>query len=516
MHAERKRAWTVAAVICIYAAAYSSYIYVLYSPGLILWQPDFLAFMSDIPSRFYPGGYWVLANALGGGVAAGRMLTAFGLALVMCIVAGAALRNTRYAIPISAWTIATLFAAPSVFSNTLSPSVDMLYTALALSLLAACFIIAEDGAHQRKRLVLQLLLIDFLSQWLMGLRYHAPVLLFAAALALIPSWNRRVAVNASILLVVLSALIMNFNRFASYSATAKEQVWCGLEFRYHRLAERGVLDGLPRGGDLNGYVWDEYAKLKDVAASSRYHDYYSPAELLKHGAANYYHYMRRPLVLLGIAASFTALLLGIRRKQALCALIFLALYTLPLSAAYYTLRASLLTELAGLAAATYFAGEVMLSFQARKRNLALLACSLAVLAVLATSSIRLRSEIGEWHSQLAEASAVDKAVRKTDATSPGIWTEDTGITIRQRGEPIADTPHAFNSWLTYAESAVPPREMASGKGGSYRVLLIRTPELAQEMAESGAWEVEVVRSKTKELYILTRKGNGLIPISSKQ
>lgn len=516
MSVDRKRGWTVAAVICIFAVAYTSYIYVLYSPGLILWQPDFLAFMGDISSRFYPGGYWTLVNALGGGVAAGRMLTAFGLALVMCILAGAALRNTRYVIPIGIVALAALFTAPSVFSNTLSPSVDMLYTALALSLLAACFIIAEDGDHQRKRLVLQLLLIVFLSQWLMGLRYHAPVLLFAAALALIPSWNKRVAVYASILLVVLGALIMNFNRFASYSATAKEQVWCGLEFRYHRLAERGVLDGLPRGGDLNGYVWDEYAKLRDVAASSRYLDYYSPAELLKHGVANYYHYLRRPLVLLGITASLAAIMLGIRRKQALCALIFLALYTLPLSAAYYTLRASLLTELAGLAIAAFLFGELACRLEGRRRAFVAALSILAFAAAIGLSLPRFGYEVNDWRSQLAEAKAVDAAIGVTGALPSGIWTEDTSITIRLKGRPISETPHAYNSWLTFASSAVPPRDLVAGKGGSYYVLLIRTPELAQEMARSGYWNVEDVRSKTKELYILTRKGNEPTPISGKQ
>ncbi len=455
--------------------------------------------------RFFPSGYGLLLDILGGGVAAGRMLTAFGLALVMCILARAALRNTRYVLPISAWTITALIATPSVFSNTLSPSVDMLYSALGLSLLAACFIIADDEANRRKRFILQFLLIVFLSQWLMVLRYHSPVLLVAATLALIPSWNKRVAVYASILLVILAVLILNFHRPTSYSSAAKEQVWCGLEFRYHRLAERGVLDGQPRAGDVNGYVWDQYATLNEVATSSSYLDYYSPAELLKHGAANYYHYLRRPLVLLGIGAALASLMLGIRRKQAACALIFLLLYPLPLSAAYYTLRASLLTELAGLAVAAFLICELSGKLEGKRRIAFGMVTIAALILAIGLSLPRLQYDVNDWRSQLVEAKAVEDAIRATNALPTGIWTEDTGITIRFRGEVITDTSHAYNSWLTFADTAVPPKNLIAGKGGSYRMLLIRTPELARQMQLAGDWKTEEVNSYTKTLYVLTRK-----------
>ncbi len=516
MRTERKRAWTVTAVTCIFVIAYLLYIYVLYSPGLILWQPDFFVFMMGGDLRFFPGGYGLLVDILGGGVAAGRVLAAFGLALVMCLLAAASLKNTRHAIPISIIALAALMTAPSVFSNTLSPSVDMLYTAISLSLLASCFIIAEDASQTRRGYSLQLLLIVFLSLWLWLLRYHAPVLLFAAALALIPAWRKAEARFVLFVLIAFGVLFTFANKPIGYSSAAKEQILCGLEFRYHRLAELGIFDGQSRAGDLNGYVWDEYANLKDVAASSSYLDYYSPTELLKHGVANYYHYMRRPLVLLGIASALAVLILGIRRKQALCALIFLALYTLPLSAAYYTLRASLLTELAGIAVAAYFAGELLSNTFGARRSLAQLAYSLAILAVLAASYVRLSSEISERQSQLVEAKFVEIAITNSNSSPGEIWTEDTGITIRLRGQPIAETPHAYNSWLTFASSAVPPRDLVAGKGGSYYVLLIRTPELAQEMARSGVWNVEDVRSKTKVLYILTRKGNEPTLISGKQ
>jgi hypothetical protein len=516
MPTSSKQGWTVATVICAFAIAYLAYIYTLYSPGLILWQPDFLAFMMGGDLRFFPGGYGLLIGILGGGVAAGRMLTAFGLALVMCVLAGAALRNTRYAIPIGIAALAALFTAPSVFNNTLSPSVDMLYSALGLSLLAACFIIAEDGSPERRAYSLQYLLIVFLSLWLWLLRYHAPVLLFAAAIALVPVWRKADSRLVSFVLLALGVLFIFANKPMGYSLAAKEQVWCGLEFRYHRLAKRGVLDGQPRGGDINGYVWDEYAKLKDVSASASLLDYYSPTELIKHGVSNYFHYMRRPLVLLGMASALIALMLKLKRKQALCALIFLAIYTLPLSAAYYTLRASLLTELAGLALAVCFAGEVLAAPEVKKQALAFTVFVMAFLGVIAASTPRLCTEIREWQSQLVEANEVHSAIQMSGATSTGIWTEDTGITIRLKDEPIAETPHAYNSWLIFASSAVPPRDLVAGKDGSYYVLLIRTPELVQEMAQSGVWNVEDVRSKTRVLYILTRKGNEPTRISGKQ
>jgi hypothetical protein len=365
---------------------------------------------------------------------AGRMLTAFGLALVICILAASVLRQKSAAILFGILAVVASLASPSVFSNTLSPSVDMLYSAFGLSLLAACFIIAEDNPPQRRRYTLQFLLIAFLSLWLWQLRYPAPVLLFAAAIAMMPSWRKREALSASILLAVLGVLLLLDNKPMEYSSAAKEQIWCGLEFRYHRLAERGVLDGQPRAGDVNGYVWDDYGELVRISTVYSYLEYYSRLELAKHGISNYIHYLRRPLVLLGIASALAALRLSIRRRQALCALVFLILYPLPLSAAYYTLRASLLTELVGLALAAFFACELLIKASNGRRVVVLCAYTLAFLAAIAMSVPRLLIEMGEWRSQLSEASAAEKAVTVTNADLYGIWTEDTGITVRVKGE----------------------------------------------------------------------------------
>jgi hypothetical protein len=529
------KAFVTASVLGIFATFYAAYLYFLYSPGLILWQPDFLAFMSDQPSRFFPGGYGALVQLFGGGVAAGRWLTSIGLALVICILAVSTLRLSRHSIPACVLFTVVVLSAPSIFSSTLSPSVDMLYSAFGLSLLASCFIIADDSRGPLPRYTPQLLFIYLLSSLLWQLRFHAPVLLFAAAISLFPAWRNHEARIASALLAALGIGFLLLAKPIGYASTAKEQVWCGLEFRYHRLAEQGVLDGLPRAGDLNGYVWDEYGKIVELAASSSYLDYYSPTELLKHGVINYSHYLRRPLVLLGIVSAIVALMLGVKRRQALCVFVFLFLYPLPLSAAYYTLRASLLTEIVGLAAAVLLAGNILAQADGGRRLTALYAYTLALLAAIAISIPRLNYEIGEWRSQLSEAAAVEKAVNATQADGFSIWTEDTGITVRVHDRPIANMSQAYYSWLNYSGyifaldsgfrsyftgkneyyRVVPPDVLIARNGDVNRLLLIRTPGIAQAVAANGEWQKDEVRNGAKVLYILMRKSSALTPKPSK-
>jgi hypothetical protein len=488
-----------------------------YLLGLILWQPDFLAFMNGGAGRFFPYGYSFLVELLGGGVVAGRVLTAFGLALVFCIIAAIVFRRPDVsALSIGLSGLALLFA-PSILDSALSPSVDMLYSAFGLSLLAVCFIIAEDKQHQQQRYIFHILLIVFLALLLRELRYHAPVLLVASALAFIPAWNKRIAVYASILLAVLAALFLYANNHMGYSSAAKEQVWCGLEFRYHRLAERGVLDGVPRGEDINGYVWDEYEKLRDLSHDHSFLDYYTPSELVKHGISNYYHYIRRPLVVLGLVTSLAAILLGIRRQQAASALIFMLLYPLPLSAAYYTLRASLLTELAGLAVCIFFASEMLSFLEGRKRALILNFIPIVFLVAIVLSLPRHLQIHSEYRSQLFEAMEVDYAMHKTGASPSGVWTEDTSITIRWEGRPMSYIAHAYNSWLPFPpEIVISPERLAANHEYNFMLLLIRTPGIAQAMAASGEWQMDEVRSGAKVLYILTRKPSVFIPKPGKQ
>ncbi len=496
---------------CIYSAAFAAYIYILYSPGLILWQPDFLAFMGETPSRYFPCGYPVLLQSLGGGVIAGRVLSAFGLAVVMCILLAASIKNYK---PIPAAMLALLAAitSPSLFSSVLSPSVDMLYTALTLLLLAVCFQFTYRNGSLNRLFTLQLLLIVFLTIVLSQLRYHAPALTLAAAIALLPTLNNRPARYAIGLLAAMSIALFFTSKFSGYTSTLREQIWCGLEFRYHRLAERGVLDGLPRAGDINGYVWDQYGSLKKTAHTSGLLDYYSVQELAKHSAINYYHFVRRPLLLLGLAAALFAVILGIQRRQALAAVMFLLIAPIPLSAAYYTLRSSLLTELAGLAIGCFFLSVITPKLSPKLRSIIVVAALIAFYAVFTVSTHRLKHELVLWRTHIVEANFVEDSISTlinehavTEHSPPSIWTEDATVTIRRKGIPIGNAAQAYNSWLNEGRAVVPPKELIASDGAGYFVLILRTSDIADKLAVSGNWVVKRGGAIDRPLYVLFRK-----------
>lgn len=493
-----------------YSAAFAAYIYILYSPGLILWQPDFLAFMMETPSRYFPGGYPILIHLMGGGVIAGRALSAIGLAVVLCILLAAAIRSYR-PIPAAMLTLAAAITSPSVFSTTLSPSVDMLYTALALLLLVACFQFACGNHREHKGYKLQLLLIVFLCVVLSQLRYHAPALLLAAAIALIPALGCKSTRYAVGLLVLMAVALLSAAKLFGYTGALREQVWCGLEFRYHRLAEQGVMDGLPRAGDVNGYIWDQYASLKETASTASLLDFYSPQELARHFASNYYHFVRRPLLLLGLVTALYAAILGLQRRRAFAASLFLLIAPIPLSAAYYTLRSSLLTELAGLAIAGYFLGVITSRSSPRLRTTVVVAALIAFNAVFVVSALRLKHEVTEWRAHLIEASFIEAASsailskgtmpRSSTAT---VWTEDTTVTIRSHGIPIGNYSQAYNSWLE-GRAVVPPEKIIASSGVGYLVIILRTKEIADRLAADGSWVVERGGTLERPLYVLIRK-----------
>lgn len=491
-------AWAAAAL------AFTGYISTLYLPGQLVWLPDFLAFMGETPSRFFPSGYGSIISLFGGGVAAGRVWSALGLAISLGIIVAATRRNPS-PFMLSLLALAAALLSPSVFNSALSPSVDMLYTGLALLLLTMLFTVLDSKARNPRGYFI-LAIIALIALGLALLRYHTPALLVTAAVACIPALKYRLARLACLSLVTLAALTLLLAKLQGYSGTAIEQVYCGLEFRYQRLAERGVLDGLPRGNDVNGYVWDQYHLLAETARTSRLLDYYSAGELLKHAAVNYFHYLRRPMVLLGLAAAIAAVMLGLHRRLATSSAIFLLAAPGPLSIAYYTLRSSLLLELAGIATACYFLSTILTQLTLAKRRAAFILMLFAFCGTYYIHSYRLAHEISEWNTQLEEARFVEGVIKKLPQapSHKRIWTEDSSITIRLGNKPVSAFAQAYGSWLDGRE-VVSPATLAQANGSEFDVLLFRTPEQASQIAGRGKWNYSVSSAGGQRLYVLYRK-----------
>jgi len=491
----------------IAATSTAAYLWWLYSPGLILWNPDFLAFSQGfLPYRFFPPLYGALINLLGGGIAAGRSLSATGLVLAISALMIPAIRRWKISFPLAILGLLLVFAAPHLFVTALSPSVDMLYTGVALLALVTLSHLTMPLA-KRNVLPARTLILQLCLYLLFLLRYHGQALVLSMSLvmALFPG-NRKVRIYGWAFTLLFLLFLVIFGRAGMNAAT--EQVWCGLEFRYHRLAEAGVLDGQPRGGDANGYIWDQYSEVVQVARdiSLRYH--YSTGEIAAHVADNYYHYLRRPLVLMGLVLFMLGGWSVWRRRDRYLFAAFLLLYPLALSPAYYTARASLLVELAGLYLALSVLRDVSESGEKLKRTLIYSAAGLFTLLALVTSYPRMRYEIANWRQQIVEADTIEVIMQKWDISPLAVWTEDTSVTIRRWNPCSLLTDRACYSWLDYAfytrnvlpESVVPPDEILAKP---YRFLIIRDEALAAKFIATGNWEY-ASRETLPNLHLLTR------------
>ncbi len=508
------------------AAVTATYLWRLYSPGLILWNPDFLAFTQGFsPARFFPGLYSALVGWLGGGIAAGRILSAIGLGLAVTALMTATIRRSEVSFPLAILGLLLAFTAPHLFVTALSPSVDMLYTGVALlglvTLSHLTMPLAKPNVLPARILILQLCLYV-----LYLLRYHGQMLVLAMSLvmALFPG-NRKVRIYGWAFTFMFLLFLLMFGRTGMNAAT--EQVWCGLELRYHRLAEAGVLDGQPRGGDVNGYIWDQYATVIQISnnLSLRYH--YSAGEIAAHVADNYYHYLRRPLVLMGLALFMLGGWSVWRRRDRYLFAAFLLLYPLALSPAYYTARASLLVELAGLYLALQVLRDIAEDSARLRRILAYGAAGLFTLLALATSYPRMRHEVANWRQQLREADAVEQVMRERNIYSAFVWTEDSSVTFRYRNPRSLLTDRAYYSWLDYAYSpfrgstrswqehsyqvnysgevsgVIPPEELLAQSAIRYNLLIIRDEALAAKFIATGNWEY-TTRDTLPALHLLTR------------
>jgi hypothetical protein len=491
------------------AACAGGYLFWLYAPGRILWNPDFLAFtQGEYPTPFFLPLYKAMVDALGGGIAAGRMLSGLGLVLAFAALLCLPFQRGRFALLPTAATIALLLSSPHLFTTALSPSLDMLFTGAALMALACLIVLTEN---RNSFLAGILLLLSLLLT--MSLRLYAVIFVLASLLIYgLGSKSMRIRVMFVVITVLFSAYCLMAFRV---NHADRQKVWCGLEFRYHRLAECGVLTGEPKGGDVNGYVWDEYATLAETAGSHSLRDYYTVGEIVRHCADNYYHYLRRPLVLSGLLLFLLGGAAVWRKSRYFLPALFVVAYPLLLSPAYYVGRASLLNELVGLYLFIALLTGAFADTPTAKRRWIYAVSAVCVAATLALSLPRLSYEMQQWHRQLVEASAVEEMMARGDIPPEEVWTQDTSVTIRYRNPQLRLTPRAYHSWLDFSgavdartEPVIPPEELLAGKTVKLKLLLVRERELTEQLVLTGKWEASSVDSD--RLYLLTltqRLGN---------
>jgi hypothetical protein len=200
-----------------------------------------------------------------------------------------------------------------------------------------------------------------------------------------------------------------------------------------------------------------------------------------------------------------------RRRDRYLFAVFLLLYPLALSPAYYTARAGLLVELAGLYLALSVLRDVSENGGKLKRALAYTAAGLFVLLALVTSYPRMRHEIANWQQQLHEAHKVEQVMRERNIDWRYVWTEDTSVTIRYRNTRSLLTDRAYYSWLDYAfytrqalpERVVPPQILLTRPNKSYKLLIVRDEALAAKLITTGNWEY-ATRDTLPNLHLLTR------------
>jgi hypothetical protein len=260
-----------------------------------------------------------------------------------------------------------------------SPSVDALYTGLGLWFITAAVTAwkatsvlvaatsrppgdpspgrdpASYSAPPRKAFKgLPTVIVLWLSAFLLPLlRYHAVVLVLPIALLLFLRVRGRWAA-AAVLKSAVAALAFNYLGFVIANgqplpAVAELQIRTGIELeqRLHFASPQEL--------------WDNYADLCDRTRSVPLLADYSVNQLGRHVAANLGMFLRQPAVVLAlilVVVVAVAHQLSRRRPgvpqfrlqpgEALLAL-WLVLYCLALSLAYYTARAALLPALAGLA-----------------------------------------------------------------------------------------------------------------------------------------------------------------------
>lgn len=403
-----------------------------------------------------------------------------------------------------------------------SPSVDALFTGLGLWFLAAVIALwrqggladdtAENAAPDDK---LRALTARQLAPWvgwglvvpivvLPLLRYHALILLLPVLLVLTLARPRARRVLLWPWAGLLCALAFNFvSWYAAYGepmpGVVGIQMRCGLEFAYRVNYEN------PEYMYLDYIGMCEHARQSSVIA-----DYGWPL-VAKHTLRSWYLYLRRPPMVLMLGLALLTLLFRRRFVPGAGILaLWIPLYCLALSPAYYTPRGALLPALAaaGLAlvlATALIARRHLVWAGAAAALLLLIGCSLA--ARYATAVFKERYHFAQLSSQF------DDLMREHGWSNAEVIATDVRvIPLRQSpwGLPFAHTEMFWTDDPAVRTEQTPgivrlaQQDVAAGPPG-YRVLLFkrnhpRVDEM-QELLDSPVW---TPLTEIEEMLVLVR------------
>ncbi|MCC7477121.1 hypothetical protein IT575_01575 [bacterium] len=310
-------------------------------------------------SPYFPPGYPLLVYGLVqcglSALSAGTLLAALGTALSAACVSYCA---RLWQVPGAPAFIFGLLAAslPSLFIISLNPQLDALYTGLAAVLIAAAMR-AFSGRHGFGVYLAALLP----GMILLSLRWHAALLVLPIALALLFTPRRKDGSGTQALgtvLLLLGAAVLAGGLWLLYQQQGSLQTAAPLQIAagavYRKAADPEAAASL---------MYDDYARwlASEPAAGVQ--------EILGNVLANWPRFLTRKAVPAGIVLF---IIMGLIRRRSppgsAWLLAFIPLYTLALSATYFTERASALPELCGLLLATAAASLAFPSLSEHKRN----------------------------------------------------------------------------------------------------------------------------------------------------
>lgn len=450
---------------------------------------------------YFPAGYPLLlvpGGLMGSALIGGYVLSAIGLGLALWALYRLVreLGGDRW---LSAIAVVLAWLLPAYRIIAGSPSVDALYTGLALWFLAAAVALwrqATVGTEPLKAgdlpnwvgwgLVVPVVALPLL-------RYHAVVLILPvlALLSLMKPQAQRVLAPAWFAL--LGMMVFNYlSYYAAYGSILPSamaiQIRTGLEFRY------ALFYATPEE------LWHNYQHFCAQARSSSLIADYGWPRLIEHTLKDWLFFLRRPPVFLALAL---AVVLPLLRRSVPLGTGILALwipaYCLALSPAYYTARSAALPALAALGLALVLADRLWAG------KLARLGIAAAIVLLLAGSLAAGR------YSQLVYRERMHFARLSRELTgrqSDRVMNLQNVITNDVRVLPLQNNPwglpFAYTGQFWTDDPLVHPvqkpglkrfseAEAAAGPEGCDTVILVYAHPLAERMQvieESPYWELD--------------------------
>ncbi|MBN2081580.1 hypothetical protein JW859_05150 [bacterium] len=413
--------------------------------GLLGFARSFVECQAWPATPYFPAGYPLLLIAgaqLGNALAGGYVLSTGGLALALWALYRLVreLGGDRW-LGLAAIGLGWLMPTYRVIAG--SPSVDPLYTGLALWFIAASVALWRFAAADQPGFK-----INQLPPWagwgltlpvlaLPLIRYHA-VLLILPVLAILTS--ARPQLRRFILWPWLALIGVTAFNYASYYAAYHEllpsaagiQIRCGLEFRYSLFYAS------------HDDLFRDYPAFCDHARSSSIVADYGWPRLLEHTLKDWYYFLRRPPVVLALALT---LALGFRRRlpagAALLAL-WIPAYCLVLSPSYYTARAAALPALAALGLALVLAGLVL---SGRRAWLGVLIASVLLLAGGWRASNYAQAIYAERVRYARYSREIDRVVTEQDWHWTAVATNDMRIIPLSNNPWALPYPYIGTTWF---------------------------------------------------------------------